>query len=461
VLTEDIMDTQQRLQYTASTQALFSAAATAGADLSGGTGNQPYTVFAPRNAAFSDVNLENVAGGDEAQPVPGLAGSIVNYHVIPGQELTSGDLPAPGQSTTVTTAEGSDLTIQVGDEGGVILNPSTDAIPVTVTDVNTTNGIVHYVDAAPLQSNLTITERTQAYSPLATLSAAAAISGRAGVLDDENGTFTLFAPTQSAFGSLPGDVLGSLVATEQPEAEPELLGEILDYHVFTDDSLSAQNLAARVENEDTLLTTRQGQDVVLGTSEGGAITVRPPEGTPIAIDSADIATSNGFVHTIDGAPLIPTVDAVETGVLNGFLSFRTATQVTDLRGTISGEDPISGVDPITVFAPTDAAFTAYLEDIGAPSLTRLNQSEEDELAETLQYHAVDQELTAEDIRTEIDNSMDGTYTVQTLEGSDLEFTLREDGAILVNGEPLTTADLEATNGVVHGVGTVLSIPQSN
>jgi uncharacterized surface protein with fasciclin (FAS1) repeats len=439
VLTRAVMNTQQRLQYTEALRTLFGAAGKAGADLSSGG---PFTVFAPTNEAFSGLDVGSGL-------TMGLAQKLVNYHVLP-QELSATDL-IEGGDAEYGTAQGSNLAVSVRRDGdGNPVGVNVDSLQVTTTDINTSNGVLHYVESAPLQTQLNITERAILTTPLATLVDAASATGRASVLE-QDGPFTVFAPADGAFGALPEGV-----ATDLFENETDLLGTVLDYHVIENARLDSVSIAERIEAADTLATTRQGQDVALGTADA-ALTVRSTtaEGA-LAVSVPDVVGSNGIVHIIGDGLLIPEVNVVETGVLNGYLSLRTATEVTDLRSTLESQDPLDP-EPITLFAPSDAAFQAYLDQIGAPSLDRLTQEEEDQLAEVLQYHAVNEDLSAAEIQSNVENSMDGEFTVQTLQGEDLTFTL-DGGTLLVNGNPIGPADFTATNGRVHGIETVLQIP---
>lgn len=98
-------------------------------------GKGPFTVFAPTNAAFAEIqptvdNLLKPANKDELT-------KVLTYHVVPGT-YTSADLK-DGQK--LKTVEGQDLTVTVKD-GTVKVNDAT----VEKADIEASNGVVHVIN---------------------------------------------------------------------------------------------------------------------------------------------------------------------------------------------------------------------------------------------------------------------------------------------------------------------------
>jgi basic membrane protein A and related proteins len=107
----------------------------------------PFTVFAPTDAAFA-ATLE--ALGMTAEQVLGdteLLTSILTYHVVPGVAATS-NLVVGLDGASVTTAQGSDISVAIVD-GGVVLNGS---VNVTAVDIPASNGVIHVIDAVLVPS---------------------------------------------------------------------------------------------------------------------------------------------------------------------------------------------------------------------------------------------------------------------------------------------------------------------
>ena len=104
-------------------------------------GEGPFTVFAPTDDAFAKLpegTVESLLLPENLEQLK----SILLYHVVSGKVLAS-------DVVTLTSAEtvlGEDVTIKVED-GKVFLN---DTVEVIITDVETSNGVIHVIDAVLL-----------------------------------------------------------------------------------------------------------------------------------------------------------------------------------------------------------------------------------------------------------------------------------------------------------------------
>jgi uncharacterized surface protein with fasciclin (FAS1) repeats len=101
-------------------------------------GEGPFTVFAPTDDAFAALPEGTVEG--LLEDIPALT-DILLYHVV------SGAVPAADVVglTTATTVQGSDVDVSVDGDSVMI-----DGANVVVTDIETTNGIIHVIDAVLL-----------------------------------------------------------------------------------------------------------------------------------------------------------------------------------------------------------------------------------------------------------------------------------------------------------------------
>ncbi|MEY2995218.1 MAG: hypothetical protein RLZ86_33 [Actinomycetota bacterium] len=137
-----------------------------------------------------------------------------------------------------------------------------------------------------------------------------------------------------------------------------------------------------------------------------------------------------------------TVEAGDiVAVASGAGSFSTlvaAVQAADLVGTLQSDGPF------TVFAPTDDAFAALPAGVLDALLLPENK---DVLVKILTYHVVAGKVMAADVTA---------GDVATVEGQTI--ALGTDGGVTVNGANVVTADVEASNGVIHVIDAVILPP---
>lgn len=160
------------------------------------------------------------------------------------------------------------------------------------------------------------------------------------------------------------------------------------------------------------------------------------EETPEAMAATEAQMAPAAAEPAAVAPMAPgmIVDvAVGTPELSTLVA---AVQAGDLAGTLSGPGPF------TVFAPVNAAFEALPDGTVETLLQPANQ---DQLRSVLTYHVVPGRIMSSDLT-------DGAK-VTTVEGTELTISLT-DGA-KVNDARVVTADVEASNGVVHLIDGVL------
>ena len=145
---------------------------------------------------------------------------------------------------------------------------------------------------------------------------------------------------------------------------------------------------------------------------------------------------------------------VEIAVGNeNFSTLVTALKAAGLVETLSSEGPF------TVFAPTNDAFEKLPEGT-VPALVKPENKEK--LTGILTYHVISGEFMAADVVNAI-NDNDGSFTIPTVQGEELTATLEGESVILTdaNGNKSTVvmADVDASNGVIHAVDTVV-MPKS-
>merc|ERR1712166_1593718 len=244
----------------------------------------PFTVFAPTNDAFAALPAGTLDTLLKPENKATLV-DILTYHVV-GAVALSTDL-SDGQ--VIDTVEGKSVTVHIGD--GVKINDAN----VVMADVMATNGVVHVLDGVLLPPadgpTMNIVELAQATESLSTL-VAAVVAGDLVATLSSAGPFTVFAPTNDAFGALPAGTLDTLL---KPENKATLV-DILTFHVLSGQVLST-DLAASQE-----VATVEGKMIKITADASGVKVGANLEATVVA---ADNLATNGVAHIIDAVMLPP------------------------------------------------------------------------------------------------------------------------------------------------------------
>jgi uncharacterized surface protein with fasciclin (FAS1) repeats len=154
--------------------------------------------------------------------------------------------------------------------------------------------------------------------------------------------------------------------------------------------------------------------VVIALFFASAFTPKPQPTAKVEADIVDLAVQTEFLSTL--------VAAVKAGDL---------------------VDVLKGDGPFTVFAPTNEAFAKLPAGTVENLLKPENKAQ---LVAVLTYHVVPGKVMSTDLK-------DG-MKAKTAQGGEVTISLK-DGKAIVNGATVTAADIEASNGVVHVIDTVI------
>merc|ERR1712166_1583091 len=235
------------------------------------------------------------------------------------------------------------------------------------------------------------------------------------------GPFTVFAPTNKAFAALPNGTLAHLLDPKNIKT----LQSVLEYHVIANAAVRSFDLKST-----QLVKTLESQDVNI-TKRDGSIFVNNAE-----VITANADTTNGVVHIIDQVLIPPSI--VGVAVTQPDLS----TLVTALKagGLV---DTLSGAGPFTVFAPTNEAFAKLPPNVLQMLLEPKNTAT---LAKVLTYHVVAGAVLSKDLTN--------NEIIKTVEGEDVTAHVTAAG-VKINDATVKTADVVASNGVIHIIDSVL------
>ena len=287
-----------------------------------------------------------------------------------------------------------------------------DPVSNTITDVVVNNASFSTLEAAVLKANLQAT-----------------LSG--------TGPFTVFAPNDAAFTA------SGITSTTLNTLTPAQVSTILLYH-----TIPAKILAADVPAGPNAKVVTAGGDSVFVTKNSSGVFING-----IQVSTADVAADNGVIHVIGRVLNPPVGNIVETAVASGLDSLvKAVTRATTAAG---GDPTLAGTlstAKLTVFAPTNAAFTQLLS---ALSLTDINQIPIGTLLAVLRYHVVGTRAFSSDLANgNLAMLAGGNTTINLTNGTGGGPSIQGNG----NGgnrSNITATNIVCRNGVVHLIDRVL------
>ena len=280
---------------------------------------------------------------------------------------------------------------------------------------------------------------------LSTLVTALNITGLTATLNG-TGQYTVFAPTNAAFNTyLTANGFANINAVPVPTLKAILLNHVIGSEIKSTaipaatyvSTLSPIN-ATPTSPTISMFVQKAGTNVTLngGIDSKGAV-----------VTTADVDASNGVIHIVNRVIQIPTL--VDHVIDNPeFDTLQTIVTSTDQAAVLSALSGLTATAPATLFAPNNAAFTAALGTGGFA-----NGATPAQVTKVLQYH-----VTLGNVRSSqlTNNQVVPMYTdpvqnVTVILGV-LTVDIRDTQNILSR---VFQADIQASNGVIHGVNKVL------
>ncbi|GAB3996035.1 hypothetical protein GCM10028807_37770 [Spirosoma daeguense] len=264
---------------------------------------------------------------------------------------------------------------------------------------------------------------------------------------NQAGTYTVFAPSDDAFKAF-----GYADVSAVNAAPVDLLKSVLQYHM----------LSTRVNSADIQIGVNMPQQTLANapvyiskvtSASSTTVTSSTISVNGARILQADGTASNGVVHAIDRILLPPlfgnvvqTIQSIPTLMPN--VSFKLLQAAVTRVGSATA---LAAANPVTVFAPTDAAFRAAGYDS-----TAIARAPVATLTGVLGYHVVNSRTYTPLITngSSLSTLQGGTITATT-SATAVTVTGKGNGT---NASNITGPDITATNGVVHIIDRVL-LPQ--
>jgi uncharacterized surface protein with fasciclin (FAS1) repeats len=255
------------------------------------SGQGPFTVFAPNNAAFTAFLSANNFNALSDIPTDILSQVLLN-HVVSGNTVSSSLSTGYGVSSLSTaTPGGNAMSLYINTADGVVINGVS---TVTTADVSVDNGTIHAVDTViGLPTVVTFAAADPNFSILVTALTRPNLDfDFIGTLSTANGTdpapFTVFAPIDQAFVAL----LEELGADSLDDIDDATLSATLKMHAVA----SVNVLAASISDGLTISTL--GGDITANVT-GSAVTLTDANDRVSNIIVVNVQASNGVIHAID------------------------------------------------------------------------------------------------------------------------------------------------------------------
>lgn len=268
-----------------------------------------FTLFAPTNAAFTALGSSTLVSKLTADPVldnwKPLLQDVLKYHVLSGRTNSSG---LPATATKVDTLS-TDSQLEVKNTAPQVTSVAPGAGKAAVVaggvDLMANNGVVHVVDAVLLppstQRNVVnIATNNSDFTTLVELLTAADLVTTLST-DATATAFTVFAPTNAAFGKVDAATITCLKKTENKA----VLANLLKYHVV------AGTVVAGALTDGQTITSIADTGVKTYKFTSATATLSTGK-TDAKITKTDVLGSNGVVHIIDTV-LVPSDFACPSG----------------------------------------------------------------------------------------------------------------------------------------------------
>jgi uncharacterized surface protein with fasciclin (FAS1) repeats len=291
-------------------------------------------------------------------------------------------------------------------------------------------------DDVMMDSEMTVYQRISSDTDLSNLKAAVDKAGLSSTLD-QSGTFTLFAPTNTAFATfLQANGYASLNDVPTAALKTLLMNHVLGTEVKSS-GISTGYVSTLAIGP---ASSTRPLSMFINTSSGVRI-----NGVSSVV-ATDIDVNNGVIHKVNAVIGLPTIvtHATANPQFSSLVSALTRSDMPNFVGILSGTTN----SPFTVFAPTNNAFSSLLTELNLANLAAIPQAT---LENTLKYHVV---TGANVASTNLTNNI----TVTTFQGGTFKINTTGGAKITDNNNRISNiiaTDVQCSNGIIHAIDKVL------
>lgn len=258
------------------------------------------------------------------------------------------------------------------------------------------------------------------------------------VLSADQGTYTVFAPTDAAFTALL-----SAIGQDLESVPDDVLTNILLYHVVPGAKVYSSEVAAG--NVPTAISSAAIADksITLSTNGGGV------QVDGVSVVQADIEATNGIIHVIDQVIAPDDITQFVGTILQPAYFNKDFSILVAAASKANLVGAILDAEALTIFAPNNAAFNAAGIDE-----SNIGQFSSEVLADIVAYHAVAGKA--------LSTALNAGDELATLQGESLFVSITSDPKVYLNGTyNVVAADIEAGTGAIHVIDAVMMPPTQN
>lgn len=259
------------------------------AELTGAlSGSTQFTVFAPDNNSFDNFLSENGFASLDDVPVALLQQVLLN-HVVSGTNLSSNLATGYVKTLAEEASTMNKIDMYLDTSNGVMINGESSVVSA---DITVDNGVIHAIDKViSLPTVVTFATADDTFSTLVTALTRENTFTYVSTLSTGNGTspapFTVFAPTNTAFGNL----LTELNAASLADIATATLEATLNTHVVGGANVLSSTLT------DGMTVTTLGDTFTINTTSG--VTFLDQNDRTGNVIVADVQAVNGVIHVVD------------------------------------------------------------------------------------------------------------------------------------------------------------------
>jgi uncharacterized surface protein with fasciclin (FAS1) repeats len=292
---------------------------------------------------------------------------------------------------------------------------------------------------------VSIAELASNNSDLSILYAAVSEYPDIATLLSEPGDYTVFAPTNAAF-----EAAGVESVTDLQTAFGDDAPNVLTYHVLglKADAATAYGIAKGDVAGRSIETAYKTNNVSISTIDSAADAMEPLYINLSQVTEPNNFASNGVVHVVDSVLIPPAFLTDNTNeaqtiadIVTGNPDFSILLNALVQEGLAT----TAATADLTVFAPTNAAFAKVGTEAEILNLPNLS--------DILQYHILSVAVA--------DSTTAASYngrTIKTNNDADLRIGIKDGKLMVGESSTVTTANLKASNGIIHVIDTVITAP---